>query len=423
MGSLQYQYLSSQVPHVYWKEDEGIELPKCFIFFAIGTRDEQRDEAGISHFIEHLLLQTDQEGIPLEQYLLQQGCLFEARTTRDYTIFLFKGEVDALKRGLSAFFKGLQNFPNHVHHFEEERKSIQEEMMTRFKQPQWIFSEQAFQAAWHGHSLANSILGSQAQLQQLSMEKIASFFRREYGNGKMALSSYGIDTAWLEELISGWQSDEDKGDQVDQSEGFRLTPQRIITPHDRFGLTLAFPTMIGTRQDIERINLSLLTILLGADPYQSFIHPFRQQGLVYEHFTYCQFHRQEATVLINMLFSQQEAPLVLHMLYRQLKQIAGTVFAQQDLTRAQLFLREHIASQKKELERILFQEGEKLLFRQTVDAPTLEEVIQLTMKSNVEQLSANFSTLIKHTGISAFGSWSDDDLAALQMVGEGSVCR
>ena len=113
---------------VYLHQLQGIEIVTTGIIVHHGSINEDDSSNGISHFMEHLVMNKNTHNKKLRNYfdeLLKYGAIYNAETTKDSTFFYLTG----LSSGMDIYFRCLKEalFKNRVFEddlFENERRVI-----------------------------------------------------------------------------------------------------------------------------------------------------------------------------------------------------------------------------------------------------------------------------------------------------------
>ena len=113
---------------VYLHQLQGIEIVTTGIIVHHGSINEDGSSNGISHFMEHLVMNKNTHNKKLRNYfdeLLKYGAIYNAETTKDSTFFYLTG----LSSGMDIYFRCLKEalFKNRVFEddlFENERRVI-----------------------------------------------------------------------------------------------------------------------------------------------------------------------------------------------------------------------------------------------------------------------------------------------------------
>jgi len=183
-------------------------------FVRTGSRDETAQEAGVSHFLEHMMF----KGTPrrtAEQVNLdfdRIGSSPNAYTSEENTVYYAAGLPEYLPQMVDILGDILR--PSlRDDDFNTEKKVIIEEIKMYEDQPSSVAGENARRIYYGEHPLGNSVLGTQASVGALSRDQMHAYFTRRYAANNIILSVAGnYDWNQLVRLAtdacSGWNTAE-----------------------------------------------------------------------------------------------------------------------------------------------------------------------------------------------------------------------
>ncbi len=188
---------------------------EVLITLGVGSRHETRRNAGISHFLEHMLFKGTADypsGLELERAFEAVGGSANAATDSETTSFHSRVHPDHLERGVALFASLLQR-PS-FNDLELERRVILEEAMGDLNEngrqvnPDNIVAGLMFP----GHPLGQPTVGSRSVIQHLSLSQLKKHYVTHYVPGNAVLSVAGpvkheeIVTA-AQQHFSDWQGE------------------------------------------------------------------------------------------------------------------------------------------------------------------------------------------------------------------------
>ena len=163
------------------------------IWVKVGTRHERPREAGVSHFLEHMLFKGTENRSPLEivREVDQVGGDFNAFTTREYTCFhilLLSKDVDLAIDILSDVVLNSNFDPMEL---ERERKVILQEIAMVEESPEELAHDLYFEVIYGRHGLGRPILGTETSIRRLRRADVLRFFRGHYRPDQLIVSLSG----------------------------------------------------------------------------------------------------------------------------------------------------------------------------------------------------------------------------------------
>lgn len=167
---------------IAYKQSTATLVSHCGFFIDAGSRDEQSNEIGLAHLLEHMLFKgTSKRNVHQVLNRLEVvGGELNAFTSKDKTCIYSSIVSDYFERAVELLtdvtFSSI--FPNKE--LEKEKKVIYEEIDMYLDTPEEkIFDE--FQESFYAkHSLGNNILGSKEGLSQFKQEHLLNFRNQNF---------------------------------------------------------------------------------------------------------------------------------------------------------------------------------------------------------------------------------------------------
>ena len=110
----------------------GAKTIACGLWVAQGSKNESDSNSGLSHLVEHLIVNPVTSGNEVYQRLIEEatnsGVVYNAATTKEYTCFYFTGlsnTLDLCVKCLSNIAMNNRVFPKDM--FENEKKVVIQE--------------------------------------------------------------------------------------------------------------------------------------------------------------------------------------------------------------------------------------------------------------------------------------------------------
>lgn len=165
----------------------------CGLWIEKGTRDEQSHEAGLAHFIEHMVFKrtSKRSAYKIARDMEAVGGDLNAYTSREYTCFVthtLKDHVGLSLDVLSDLVCRPSFDPDDIK--KEKQVVLQEIMMAEDQLDEFIFDEY-FRLVYPEHPLGSPILGSAASIKKMPRQTILDFHHRLYTSENLIVSVAG----------------------------------------------------------------------------------------------------------------------------------------------------------------------------------------------------------------------------------------
>ena len=163
------------------------------VWVKTGSRHEQREQAGISHFLEHMNFKgtAKRDARQLAEVLECRGGQLNAYTTKEYTNFYcqtvkedYDLAMDVLADlYLSSLYKSEDT--------EKEKKVVIEEIYLYDDSPEDLVIDMLNEVCWPDHPLGRPILGYEEQISAFTPEVLKAYRRERYTPENSVLAVVG----------------------------------------------------------------------------------------------------------------------------------------------------------------------------------------------------------------------------------------
>jgi len=308
-----------------------------------GSRDEQVQENGISHFIEHLLFKGTERrtAFDIAKEIDSVGGTLNAFTGREYTCFYAKVIDKNLPLAidlLSDIFLHPLMEPGDV---EKERMVILQEIKMVEDTPDDYVHDLFNHAFWGDHPLGFPICGSAEGVQSFTRDQIYQFFKRSYPPHRIIVCAAG--NLRHEEVVR--QIGETFG-RIPPSDftNERSMPQAISTTNVRKRDLEQVHICLGTKglqynHSLRFASYVLNTILGGGMSSRLFQEIRENRGLAYSVYSYLPAYMDTGLFVVYAGTSEDSYQEVIDLILREFKRIRGEVFKDGELETAKEHLK------------------------------------------------------------------------------------
>ncbi len=163
------------------------------VWVAVGARDETPRQAGVSHFLEHLLFKgtATRSAIQISQTVDRVGGDINAFTSKEYTAFYCRLPARFASTGIELLGDVLTAPALRDDDVESERQVILEEMAMDDDSPEDVVHRAFGRAVFGDHSLGRDTAGDRATVLGLSADDLRGYFADHYRTGNTVVSIAG----------------------------------------------------------------------------------------------------------------------------------------------------------------------------------------------------------------------------------------
>ncbi len=181
-------------------------------FIGTGSRYEMSEEAGISHFTEHLLFKgTAKRPSPIDICTAVEGVggILNGGTDKELTVYWCKVAQPHFAIALEVLVDMLLNSRFDPGDIERERQVVIEEINMSLDSPSQRVSMLIDELLWPGHPLGRDIAGSKESVAAITRDMMLGYVAKQYQPGNTVLAIAGdIQHQEMAGLISrataGW---------------------------------------------------------------------------------------------------------------------------------------------------------------------------------------------------------------------------
>ncbi len=163
------------------------------VWIKTGTRFERGSEAGVSHFLEHMLFKgtENRSALDLVRDVEKLGGDFNAFTSREYTCFQVTLLSDDYSVGADILSDVLLNSTFDSAEVERERKVILQEIAMVEDGPEELAFDLLYEKIFGRHGLGLPILGTENSIRRMSRGDLLRYFRKHYRPENCVISVSG----------------------------------------------------------------------------------------------------------------------------------------------------------------------------------------------------------------------------------------
>ncbi len=256
------------------------------VWVKMGSRFEAPEQAGISHFIEHMLFKgtADRSAKEIAFQIDAMGGQLDAFTTKEHACY-YANVLDVhLEDAFELVSDIVLNPLFEEDQMERERAVILEELAAVEDAPEELLWEEFSATFWLDHPLGIPILGTRETIESLGREDLSVFFRRAYEPANIVVAAAGrLDHAEVLELVeSSFGGLENHGGPLELSAPMTFQHFRILTKEELEQVHIAVGCPAPSTSERERYAAFFLNAVLGGSVSSRLFQRIREEhGLAY----------------------------------------------------------------------------------------------------------------------------------------------
>jgi predicted Zn-dependent peptidase len=312
-----------------------------------GTRDENSNEAGASHFLEHLLFKGSEtlSARQISERFDAMGAESNAFTSKDHTCFWARLLDDDLEDGLGILAEMLQRPSFRNHEIDAERQVVIEEINMSEDDPGDVAFEEFTRAVFAGHPLESPVLGTKESIRGMTRDDIAGYWKRRYGVGSTVLALTGsVEHEQVVEMAGAAFGDW-SGDGVDHEFALpEIQPVANVVSRDTEQAHVVIGGQGLDRADERRWAFEVMNHVLGGGMSSRLFTTIREErGLVYTVYSFRASYADTGAWGVYAGTTPDQVGTVLDLIHVELEKMVVDGITDQELERARGAMRGSLA--------------------------------------------------------------------------------
>ena len=279
----------------------GVRSVAVGVWAAVGSVDESANQAGCSHYLEHLLFKgtTRRSALDISAAIDARGGEMNAFTAKEYTCFYARVLDADTELALDVLADMITSSTVRAADVDAERSVVLEEIAMRDDDPADAVHDLFDGALFGDGPLGRPVIGTTASIQALSRRTVHAYYRRHYRADSLVLSVAGrVDHARVvasaRRAFAGLEPGAPARRTPAQSApAERTAADRVVLgarTAEQAHLVLGLPGL--ARSDPRRYTLAVLNAVLGGGMSSRLFQAVREQrGLAYSVYSYVAGHQ------------------------------------------------------------------------------------------------------------------------------------
>jgi predicted Zn-dependent peptidase len=305
-----------------------------------GSRDEEAGEAGVTHFIEHLLFKGTERysALQIAEIFDGLGGELNAATSREHTLVYARVPDHHLTTAMDVM--GDMVFAPSFSELDAEREVVLEEIAMYEDAPQELVHDLIADAVFADHPLGRPVIGTAEVISSIPQETISAYHDAMYVPGNIVVAAAGnIEHEQIVELVerSLLRRRTAAGERPNvrpplvQASPPRLRFQRKDT--EQYHVCLAAPGI--SRSDRRRFAASLLDAILGGSASSRLFQEIREKrGMAYAVYSFLSQYTDTGQIGIYLGTREDNLADALGIAAEQIADIAAGNLPEAELSRA-----------------------------------------------------------------------------------------
>ncbi|MFH1485251.1 MAG: pitrilysin family protein [Chloroflexota bacterium] len=311
------------------------------IFVGVGSRYEDADKAGVSHFIEHLCFKGTTRRTTAKdicEAIEGVGGILNGGTDRELTVYWCKVARPHYLLALDVLLDMLRDSKFDPTEVEKERRVIIEELSAAWDSPHQRVDSLIDEVLWPDQALGRDVAGTKESVSAISRAAMLEFLTQRYFPGNAVVSvagdiGHGEVVGSLEQTFDSWPQGSPGSwyPAVDEQNAPRLRLESRKT--EQAHLCLAVPGLSFLHPD--RFALDLLNVILGECMSSRLFTEIREKrGLAYDIHSYVSHYRDSGALTVYAGVHPKQADDAIRCVLAELARIRDEPIPSQEMVKA-----------------------------------------------------------------------------------------
>lgn len=316
----------------------GVRSAALGIWVGAGSRHENDQNAGITHFIEHLMFKGTEKrtAADIAEALDSVGGQLNAFTTKEFTCYYAKTLDEHFDLSLDVLSDMFFNSKFTDAAIEKERGVIEEEIKMYEDSPDELIHDLFVQTVWPHHPLGKPILGTVESLNGIKRDSIISYINENYEPDKIVIAVAGnIEHKAVQNKVSSiFEGLKGKGKQKTVSPPEKAPTNITNLNKDTGQVQICLGTGGLAQGDDRMYSVYILNNILGGGLSSRLVQSIREErGLAYSVYSYHSAFCDTGLFTFYAGTSPTKYDEVIHLLSKEIKSIVKKGITERELTK------------------------------------------------------------------------------------------
>jgi predicted Zn-dependent peptidase len=325
---------------------EFIPYVKSFslgFWYNTGSRDENINNNGISHFIEHMLFKGTQRRTAkqISDEIESIGGYLNAFTSKENTCYYGRGLSENFKKTFTILSDMIQNPLFKEHHINKESGVVVDELFDIEDNPEELIFDKFEETIFEGNTLSFPIIGTEQNISTFNSSNLHKFHQTRYRSRNLVIA------------VSGFV----QHDEVVKLADKHFNIAKSFSNGDRKTFSSSVPKDVTVDKDIQqvhciigrpaygynntnRVKLSVLSTLLGEGSSSRLFQAVREKmGMTYQINSFLNSYLDVSAFGIYYSTNERHADKVNKIVFRELNKLKAAEVKQKELKRVKEYIK------------------------------------------------------------------------------------
>ena len=317
---------------------EGVRSVSLGIWVRVGSRYEDEENNGITHFIEHMLFKGTEKRSArmIAEEVDGMGGQINAFTAKEYTCYYIRVIDENLAQGMDILADMLLKSRFAQEDIEKERSVIEEEIKMYADAPDELANDLFNALVWEDHPLGRPILGTYESLEKIDRKALLEYMQKMYTGSNIVIAAAGaIEHEELVRLGQKYFSGLPKGEvnAYVPVGNFKKGKRLVEKDTEQVQICLGVEGIANNDSD-EQYAMSVLNAYLGGSMSSRLVQKVREEmAMAYSIYTYHSSYSDNGLLGVAAATREENSLKVIRAILAEMKDVAQNGIGEEELKR------------------------------------------------------------------------------------------
>jgi predicted Zn-dependent peptidase len=384
------------------------------IWFSVGSRDETPAEAGMSHFMEHMMFKGTPSRTPaqISEAFDELGAELNAFTSKEYTCYYSRLVDEHVPTALEVLSDMVTNASLEEDACEREREVVIEEIARMEDSPDDRVHEMFAGTLWPNHPIGLPILGSRETVGSFDNAASVEYRRQHYTTGNCCVAAAGNieheeHVALVEQYLALPEGPRAERTHADDTDTTRLAVFTKETEQSH----ICYGTSCMNAHHPDRFVLAIIDSVLGGGMSSRLFQEIREKrGLAYAVYSFHSLFQDTGQFAVYAGTRPDNTAEVIDLVREECERVAGSGLEDHEIERAQESIKGHLVLGLESTRNRMTRLGKnQVTGGEILSVDEVVERIEAVTADDVKRVAAD--VFAGETALAVIGPESEDQLA------------
>lgn len=371
-------------------------------WFNIGSRDENADNNGVCHFIEHMLFKGTEKRTAkqISDEIEGYGGYLNAFTSKEHTCYYARVLDSQVERSFDVLADMILEPKFASTEIKKESKVIVDEFWDVEDNPEEFIFDKFEELIFKNNKLAYTVLGSEKNIKLLDREKIFNFYSENYAFNNLTIALSGnYDHNKLVKLAEKYFSGrkETKIEKRESTNTDIVFNEELQKDFQQVHVLLGVPTY--GFNELSRTAVNVLSCILGDGSSSRLFQKIREKnGITYQIGTYLNSYYDISTFCVYFSTNRKSYQKAMDLVLKEFDSVLTKGFNKNELLRAKEYLKGNMILSLENPNHRMFRLAQNEIYYN--EQKTIEESLKEIDNVGIEKISELAKNLLNKDKIS-----------------------